>query len=426
MVEARDARLTRLLGGPDLAWIVARARRRLELGQALDATVTLPRASAAERRAVVRLLGRPPRAGQALSVSLPAVDDLLRRSGACSEGLAVAVTRLGGPVAVRADVAALRLAEWERAFMGLARSVDVARRPELTAWLAELRAAGVVKRLEPDPRAAKALLDRLATVVGALHAEGEQIGRFAARVAGGAHALDDGEPLATLALGAARALAGLPDAGAGESPAQSRREAWAAVGVLLDELSSLVLCLGLRADRVSASGRILAAAGEAGEPVTLTLRQLVRNPPRWPADLRGRAVRVCENPVVLALAADRLGSACPPLVCTNGQPGAAVMVLLRALVAAGARVQHHGDFDWGGLRIGNVLHARLPVEPWRFDSAAYASALARQPGPPLRGPEVPSTWDPQLATAMRRSGRAVEEESVIDELLGDLASASGW
>lgn len=403
--------------------MVARVRRRLELGEALDGTITLVRATAAQRQAAQRLLGRSPRAGQALSVSLPAVDELLRRSGACPEGLAAAVVRLGGPVVVRADAAAERDAAWERAFAGVATAAGVAGRPQLAAWLAELRASGVVKRLEPDPQAARVLLDRLAAVLGQLPAPGEPIGSFAARVAGGAHALDDAEPLATLTLGAARALAGLRTPGDGESPAESRREAWAAVGILRDELSSVVLCIGLPADRVSASGRILAAGSAAGEPVALTLRQLVRDPPRWPEGLRGRVVHVCENPVVLALAADRLGAACSPLLCTNGQPGAAVMVLLRALVAGGARLVHHGDFDWGGVRIGNVLHARLPIEPWRFDSAAYERAVARTPGPPLRGPETPAAWDPQLAVAMRRVGRAVEEESVIDDLMTDLEGA---
>lgn len=72
--------------------------------------------------------------------------------------------------------------------------------------------------------------------------------------------------------------------------------------------------------------------------------------------MRGVDVRICENPVVVAAAADALGPACPALVCTGGQPSAAVLVLvlvlLRSLTRAGARLSHHGDFDWGGVRIG--------------------------------------------------------------------------
>lgn len=421
MDNADDARLIRLLGDPELAWLVARVRRRLEHGRALEGTVTLGRASSSQREAVRVLLGRRPRSGQALSVSLPAVDALLRRSGACPGGLREAVVRLGGPVVVRVDVAATQAAAWEQAFEKIVAFVDV-HRPELGAWLEALRVSGIVKRLEPDSTAAGVLLDRLAYVLRELPAKGEPIGRFAARAAGGAHSLDDGQPLATLTLGAARALAGIGarPLGDGESPAESRRETWAAVGVLRDELSSTVLCLGLPADSVTGSSRTLLSAREVGEPVVLTLRQLVRDPPRWRACVGGETVYVCENPVVVALAADRHGSGCAPLICTRGQPGAAVMVLLRGLSAAGARLVHHGDFDWGGLRIANVLHARLPIEHWRFDHVAYVRAAAHVAGPPLRGREASAAWDPELASAMRRFGRAVEEESVVDDLLDDL------
>ena len=83
---------------------------------------------------------------------------------------------------------------------------------------------------------------------------------------------------------------------------------------------------------------------------------------------------VCENPVVVGEAADRLGAAAGPLVCIGGQPGAAAMTVLRAAVAAGATLRYHGDFDWGGVRIGNVLFDRLPLSPWRFDAASYRAA----------------------------------------------------
>ena len=249
---------------------------------------------------------------------------------------------------------------------------------------------------------------------------GESLGAFAARVAGRAHALDDGSPLGTLALGAARALAGLETPGPGESPAEARREAWAAVGVLCDELSSTVLTLGLPGD-ASATGRMLAAAGAGGEPVWLTLRQLIRSPPHWKSVGLNR-VLVVENPSVVALAADMLGTRETPIVCTNGQPRAAAMVVLRSLAGAGVQLLHHGDFDWSGLAIGNLLHRRLPVQPWRFDRDAYLHAADAHPhAAPLTGSPTEASWDLTLADAMRESGRRIEEELVARELLEELA-----
>jgi uncharacterized protein (TIGR02679 family) len=169
-------------------------------------------------------------------------------------------------------------------------------------------------------------------VVAALPASnGESLSAFAARVTGRAHALDDGSALGTLATGAARALARLDPQSPDESATEARRESWAAVGVLCDELSSTVLTVGLPGDG-STTGRLLSAASETTEPVWLTLRQLVRSPPRWD-EVEMPAVLAVENPSVIAFAADAHRRHCPPLVCTNGQPRAAVMVLLRSLVS---------------------------------------------------------------------------------------------
>lgn len=439
-------RLVRLLGDPELQWLITRVRRRLELGQPLEGSVTLADASAAQRRAAQRLLGRRPRAGHALSVPLDAVDEVVRRSRVSPDGLAAAVIALTGPVVVRAEANTAERLAWERAFApledligGLAETeTEADGSEELASWLRQLRRSGVVKRMRPDPGEARTLLERLATVLAALPTAAEPLGGFAARAAGGAHALDEGEPLATLALGAVRALAGLDAPGPDESRSESRREAWGSVGLLCDELSSVVLTLGLPGGETTGTGRILQAAWRTGQPVWLTLRQLVRDPPEWMVrsdavssraaaasggSFAGQVVHICENPVIVAIAADRLGAGCPPLVCTGGQPGAATMLLLRALVAAGARLAHHGDFDWGGIRIGNVLHARLPLVPWRFDAESYTRAADSMTSPqPLGGTPVAASWDPRLSDAMCRTGRRIEEELVVDELLADLTA----
>ena len=406
-----EHRLQRLLGSADLAWLVERVRRRIERGETITGTVTLAGSTAAQRDAVERLLGRRPRSGGALSVRLDDVDALVRRSGAHPDGLAAAVVALRGPVANRAADAAEREASWAAAFAPLD-AVGAA----LRAWADGLRATGVVRRAEPEPSAAAVLLRDLAAAVEALPVEAEPVGRFAERVLGSAHALDVDRPLTALLFGAARVLGGVGD-GQGAS---WRREVWASVGLVRDELSSTVLTLGLPGDAATPTGRMLAALAAAGEPAVLTLRQLAREAPRLP--LRGRTLSVCENPVVVAAAADQLGPRSAPLVCAGGQPGAAVMALLRIAVAAGASLRYHGDFDWGGLRIGNVLFDRLPMAHWHFDAVSYRAAAGT--GRALTGPPVPASWDPDLAPAIAATGRAVEEERVLDTLLADLTVPS--
>ncbi len=403
-------RLHRLLGGEDVAWLLERVRRRLELGKPLTGTVTLSGASAEQRRAVEALFGRRRASGASLSVSLDEIDSVLRTSGVCSAGLAAAVEELGGPIQDRAAEAARLSEAWTDAF----RELDhvVADRADLEEWRSWLDATGLVRRLAPDPQEAQPILNGLARVLRRLPTPGVPIGRLAAEACGDAHALDEGRPVGTLALSAARTLSGLPE---GSATDLGRRDVWAAVGVHLDELSSTVLCVGLPGDSKTPLGRMLEAMRAEGEPCVLTLRQLRRHGTSLGT---GGLVRLCENPVVVAAAAEELGSACAPLVCVNGRPSTAVWRLLQLLSAGGAQFAYHGDFDCGGVGIAAAVYEHVGWTPWRFDTAAYEAA---QGAAPLGSVPGPTPWDPTLTSAMAARGVRVEEELVLDDLLTDLA-----
>ena len=418
-------RLHRLLGGEPAAWLVRRARDRLEAGRPLTGTVTLTGATVEQRRAVERLTGRAPRSGSSLSVSLPEVDRVLRESGAAPGGLAEAVALLTGPLRDRNRDRMDAASAWAAAFAPL--DDAVAGHAELAAWRGWLDATGVVRRLVPSADVALELLDQVAAVLQRLPSRGIPIGRLAAECCGDAHALDDGRPVGTLALSAVRALAGLPFAA--DVSADSRRTAWASVGVHLDDLSSLVLCLGLLGDTRTALGKVLALHRETGQPAVLTLRQLRCHDEALSAGL----VRICENPVVIAAAANELGSRCPPLVCVGGQPSTAGWQLLDLLAAGGAEFRYHGDFDWGGIRIARAVRQRVGQgkshwQPWRYDRNAYEAAAkavlavhAATRLPRLAGEPVATPWDPGLAAAMACHDVRLEEELSLDTLLADLA-----
>ncbi|MER7845137.1 TIGR02679 family protein [Kitasatospora sp. NPDC096077] len=408
-------RLRRLIGTPELAWLLDRVRRRMEAGQPLDGIVTLTGAGEPERAAVGRLLGRAPRPGRSLSVSLAAVDRVLRDSGAGPDGLGAAVVALTGPVVPRQQTTDRLARAWADAFAPLA-SV-VAARSELADWYASLHATGLVRRLAPGPEEAAPLLARLARLLPHLPVSPPRsLSTFAAEHTGDAHALDHG-PLATLTLDAVRALTGTP---AGDG-AQARRDTWAAAGLLLDELSSQVLVLNLPGDPETATGRALDALGAVGQPAVLTLRQLVRDAPRPPG---GGTAYVCENPAVVLAAADRLGPGCAPLVCLQGQPSTAALRLLKHYADAGWTFRYHGDFDWGGIRIATRLLTHVPWTPWRYTAADYRAARDAHPDTaPLTGTPADAPWDADLGPALLAAGRRVEEELVLDHLLADLASA---
>jgi uncharacterized protein (TIGR02679 family) len=106
-----------------------------------------------------------------------------------------------------------------------------------------------------------------------------------------------------------------------------------------------------------------------------------------------------------------------------------VVALIKRLASAGAEVRYHGDFDWAGLRIAQALRNRVAWQPWRFRSQDYRKALraeqAAERALALAGPTASADWCPELTQEMARTGRAVEEEAVIGELVDDIVRLWG-
>ena len=195
----------------------------------------------------------------------------------------------------------------------------------------------------------------------------------------------------------------------------------AEVGVACDPLSADVLTLSLAPLGDDLLSRHLRELAAEGEPRRVTLRELMRH---LVSVAPGTEVFVCENPSVVAAAADRIGPRCAPLVCVEGVPSSAALRLLSALYDSGAVLRFHVDFDWGGIRIANLLAARFPsARPWRMATADYERAVERGGDLlELSGTSVTASWDASLAPALSRHRVAVPEERVLDELLGDLSS----
>jgi hypothetical protein len=107
-------------------------------------------------------------------------------------------------------------------------------------------------------------------------------------------------------------------------------------------------------------------------------------------------------------------------VCTDGMPAAAQRTLLRQLANTGARLLYHGDFDWPGLRIANLVMRSFGAQPWRFGVADYSAAAGVASGQALAGTPVPASWDAALAPTMQQRGLGIAEEGVAAELLVDL------
>lgn len=396
MQIARD-RLDRLLGGPELTNLRQRLRRRYELARIND-RFTLSPISAQERSALEGLLGRRPSLSTSMDLSEAELGEALSRAGLASS-LRDALEQIDGPIEDMALERASRDAMWEIVF------ADLASGP--TESLGRLGASrGLVKRLSGnDPERGAALLRSTGSVLARLPAHGIPLSRFAADVLGDAHGLDEGRPVATLTM----AILKMVESG------ERAREIWARHGLLVSELAVPALILNLPAQRNSPGADLAERARELGEPLHLSLRTLLRSPPEWM--VRGRILHVCENASIVAIAADRLGVRCAPLVCTDGMPSASQRVLLTQLAEKGADLRYHGDFDWAGVAIGNFVMRTFKARPWRFSAADYEPSKGRF----LEGPQVEASWDQTLRTKMGRGGYVLEEENVVEDLLRDLS-----
>lgn len=403
-------RLKRLLGRPELDRVVAAVRERVERGGAERISIAAP--SEAERRAVDELLGRRATHGARLVVPLRMLEQVLIDAGIAAD-LPSALEAIGGPLRDRRGERERQAARWRALLAGHGARAQAL---GLGDWLDGLAADGLLKRLaDGDAEAASRWLAQAMDVLERLPAGGIARSRLAAECLGDAHGLDAGRPVAAL-IRRALALRFVSECVDNDN----EDVLWAEAGVLVGGgITSKVLVLNLAAKPFGPGGEIITAAKRSGEPIWLTLRQVLTSGIRWRAD-QG-VVSVCENPSVVAEAASRLGSGCRPLVCTWGQPSSAVTQLLRQLRTAGIALRYHGDFDWPGLRIANGLIARFDAAPWRMGADDYAAAPA---GKPLTGDPVEAAWDARLGAVMQERRQVVEEELVLQWLLEDLGTPS--
>jgi uncharacterized protein (TIGR02679 family) len=387
---------TGLSADPGWRRLLAAARRSLErTGGNLDGSVSLTAPSDAERLVIIGVTGvhRPAGVGR-LTVRLADLDEHLR--AAYAVGLAGALGAVRDRPAERRREAAAR-----DAALVLAAAGRHAGEAWYAEWLDGLRRDGTLTR---TVRAGLPFGDVVA-VLDSLPARDEPMPAFAERVLGDTKALADGF-VRGLVL---RALAAWHQVDAAAN-AEEERALWELAGVVPDDLASQVLVLGVPATG-GLLGDWLTAAASAGIPFRVTLHQLRSCQLMLDCD----ELFVCENPAVLRAVVGRRSR---PLVCTEGVPSAAVHRLLRT-ARDGTPIRWRNDFDWTGIRLTTAALTRYPsAVPWRMSAVDYLGAAER--GLPLAGAPAPTPWDPELAVAMNKAGRAVMEERLLDRLLADL------
>jgi uncharacterized protein (TIGR02679 family) len=397
---------------PDLGRVVVRLVARLRRGKPLQGRLGISAPNESERRAIAGLCGCSLGSSQAIAVDLDALSILATRDGRFASLDEFVEIVHGRPIASEiADRQKRRLA-WSELWQHACQRAHGA--PHLERWLENARTRSWIRKLAAgDLQQSQTLLESMFKVIEHLPASPPLLlAQLAAEICGDSHALDRDTSLGRLTMRALAARANRPRPRA----ASEIRALWASAGVVLDELSSTVLVLNLRASAETPLGDVLNRLQIAGEPGRLTFRQLLgQSPCEFLID--NREVYVCENPAVVAAAANRWGADCRPLVCVEGQPNLAADRLLHLFVMQGISLRYHGDFDWGGIRIAARLWHRFRFIPWRFTCDDY---LRSPVGRTLTGRPANAPWDQGLTSAMQLAGTAVHEEAVVGELVTDL------
>ncbi len=331
----------------------------------------------------------------------------------------------------------------------LGRLVGIAPRPEaqpaVDRWLADLDAQDqrVLQRLiDAVPAAAKAwaaeeaprliataaasaaararMTENLCTLAERLPADGVPLSVLADGAVHSTHGLDPSTSLGRLGARLAAVIACL----AQPTSTAEMREAWEAVGVWVDRISSQIAGWNLPIHPAHPAAAVAAAYNCAGEPAVLTLGLIssTRAPLIAPPPADG-TLWVVEGISTLAAAAAKPVPV--SVVCRGGTPSVAVTQLIRAAANIGWTIAVSSDFEPRGLHGAIMLlrHLQAAGRPWRLTVADYLAAPAE--GEPFTPGQVPHTpWDPALADAMRQRRERVSEEARLADLLADLQQPS--
>lgn len=395
-------------GTPELDAVLARARKLLEAnGMRVQGAVSVPQGSdVPDLHRLRKAMGVSATNSATPTIKFPLakLDEYLRGPGYGRRGLLTVLTEAAPLVDRKADAAA----QEETDDRALAEVREILGDPRHRVRLDSVEAARGRKTALRTGSAREAAL-----VLAALPAPGLSLTELAESATGNTKALSKASATRTLVL---RALA---DEVGVEEPtnAEERNWLWAEFGVVADALSSRVSVFGVRLLGDHPMSGLLDVANRDRQPCVLTLGQ-IRD---WSLELAPGDVFVCENPAVLNAAARELGPACPPLVCTEGQPTVAAR---RLLASVRGTVHWRGDFDWTGLRTTARAIADLSAQPWLMDAATYLHASKLGRSEPLKEKDRPaaSPWEPELAEAMHVSGAAVMEERLIPALLESLVA----
>lgn len=245
---------------------------------------------------------------------------------------------------------------------------------------------------------------------------------FAANISGNPHYFDRGTVPGQLLMHAIcyRRRTELP------INAHQWRELLYAVGILPDNVSSMVHAYGLRLRTKDGWHPAYDAFCKLKEPYVITMENVRGITGAWP---EGARVYVVENEMVFSYLLEHAGRQKRnnklTLLCTSGQLRAVALELIPMLLDSGAEICYSGDIDPDGIGIADRLWRKFGdrIHIWRMSPADYERSISKE-SIGAHGPaKLENVGNPllrQTAQCVKDKGMAAYQENLLEELLGDI------
>lgn len=295
----------------------------------------------------------------------------------------------------------------------------------------------IVKEYNKDSHQAAVLVQTVGTALALLESAGESgtglpLAVFAAKISGNPHYFDRGTAAGQLLQHAVCFWKKT------ELPVNAHqwREALLSVGIVPDNVSSLVHAYGLHLQTKDGWHPAYEAFCEWMEPYVITMENLKRV---TGVLAEGGRVYIVENEMVFCYLLEHIGekvqkkSVCSggaqdkkiTLLCTSGQLRTVARELILLILDSGAEVYYSGDIDPDGIGIADRLWQKFGnrIHIWRMAPADYAAGISKEVIDYNGLAKLENIRHPllkQTAESVKEKGRAAYQENLLEELLGDI------
>jgi uncharacterized protein (TIGR02679 family) len=203
----------------------------------------------------------------------------------------------------------------------------------------------------------------------------EYLPSFAATVTGDPHYFDEGKEYTLFLYYAIWDMLQINQQVSASMSAEEKHQLLFEAGLIKDTMSNDVMVYGIRAWRKEGEHQGIAGFCEQKEPLSITLSTILG---LKSVKCIGNCIYVVENPIVFAQIVEMENQS---VLCVNGQPNLAVLLLLDLITKSKGTIYYNGDFDPEGLMIAQRLKNRYGkfLHFWHYEKEDYDTSMSDKP-----------------------------------------------